>query len=129
MIVKEFLSIYKSDGIVQHISEQIHQAKAGQSFHIKGLCGALDTVLMAATLPDKIPYLVICEEKEEAQYFFNDMQSLLGDAAVILFPMSHKKPYVWEEVDNANVLMRAEVLNVLSNFTGQTLVMSVIQKR
>ncbi len=121
MIVKEFLSIYKSDGIVQHISEQIQHAKPGQSFHIKGLCGALDTVLMAATLPEKSPYLIICEEKEEAQYIFNDLQSLLGDAAVILFPMSHKKPYVWEEVDNANVLMRAEVLNVLSNYAGQTL--------
>jgi transcription-repair coupling factor (superfamily II helicase) len=121
MIVKEFLSIYKSDGIVQHISEQIQQAKAGQSFHIKGLCGALDTVLMAACLPEKSPYLIICEEKEEAQYIFNDLQSLVGDAAVILFPMSHKKPYVWEEVDNANVLMRAEVLNVLSNYAGQTL--------
>lgn len=121
MIVKEFLSIYKSDGIVQHISEQIQQAKAGQSFHIKGLCGALDTVLMAACLPEKSPYLIICEEKEEAQYVFNDLQSLVGDAAVILFPMSHKKPYVWEEVDNANVLMRAEVLNVLSNYAGQTL--------
>jgi len=121
MIVKEFLSIYKSDGIVQHISEQIQQAKAGQSFHIKGLCGALDTVLMAACLPEKSPYLIICEEKEEAQYVFNDLQSLVGDAAVILFPMSHKKPYVWEEVDNANVLMRAEVLNVLSNYAGQSL--------
>jgi transcription-repair coupling factor (superfamily II helicase) len=121
MIVKEFLSIYKSDGIVQHISEQIQQAKLGQSFHIKGLCGALDTVLMAACLPEKSPYLIICEEKEEAQYVFNDLQSLLGDAAVILFPMSHKKPYVWEEVDNANVLMRAEVLNVLSNYAGQSL--------
>jgi transcription-repair coupling factor (superfamily II helicase) len=122
MIVKEFLSIYKSDGIVQHISEQIQHAKPGQSFHIKGLCGALDTVLMAATLPEKTPFLVICEGKEEAQYFINDLQSLMGDAAVILFPMSHKKPYVWEEVDNANVLMRAEVLNVLSNYSGQTLV-------
>ena len=122
MIVKEFLSIYTSDGIVQHISERIQQALPGQSFHIKGLCGALDTVLMAATLPNKTPYLIICEEKEEAQYVFNDLQSLLGDAAVILFPMSHKKPYVWEEIDNANVLMRAEVLNVLSNYSGQTLV-------
>jgi hypothetical protein len=35
MIVKEFLSIYKSDGIVQHISEQIQHAKPGQSFHIQ----------------------------------------------------------------------------------------------
>jgi transcription-repair coupling factor (superfamily II helicase) len=35
--------------------------------------------------------------------------------------MSHKKPYEWEEVDNANVLLRAEVLNILSNYSGQSL--------
>ncbi|MFM6915560.1 MAG: transcription-repair coupling factor, partial [Aquirufa sp.] len=121
MIVKEFLSIYKSDGIVQHISEQIHRAVPESNTHIKGLCGALDTVLIASLLKEKNPFLIICEEKEEAQYILNDLQSLLGESAVILFPMSHKKPYEWEEVDNANVLMRAEVLNVLSNYSGQAL--------
>jgi len=122
MIVKEFLSIYKSDGIVQHISEQIHRAVPESNTYIKGLCGALDTVLIASLLKEKNPFLIICEEKEEAQYILNDLQALLGESAVILFPMSHKKPYEWEEVDNANVLMRAEVLNVLSNYNGQALV-------
>ncbi len=122
MIVKEFLSMYKSDGIVQHISEQIHRAVPESNTYIKGLCGALDTVLIASLLKEKNPFLVICEEKEDAQYTLNDLQSLLGESAVILFPMSHKKPYEWEEVDNANVLMRAEVLNVLSNYSGQALV-------
>ena len=121
MIVKEFLSFYKSDGIVQHISEQIHRAVPESNTYIKGLCGALDTVLIASLLKEKNPFLIICEEKEEAQYILNDLQSLLGESAVILFPMSHKKPYEWEEVDNANVLMRAEVLNVLSNYSGQAL--------
>jgi transcription-repair coupling factor (superfamily II helicase) len=121
MIVKEFLSIYKSDGIVQHISEQIHRTDPENNY-IKGLCGALDTVLIAALLKEKNPFLIICEAKDEAQYVLNDLESLLGESAVILFPMSHKKPYEWEEVDNANVLMRAEVLNVLSNYSGQALI-------
>jgi transcription-repair coupling factor (superfamily II helicase) len=122
MIVKEFISMYKSDGIVQHISEQIHQAVPQSNTYIKGLCGALDTVLMAALLKENNPFLVICEAKEDAQYVLNDLQALLGESMVILFPMSHKKPYEWEEVDNANVLMRAEVLNVLSNYSGQALI-------
>jgi transcription-repair coupling factor (superfamily II helicase) len=121
MIVKEFLSLYKNDGIVQHIADQIHRPEP-QNTYIKGLCGALDTVLIAALLKENNPFLVICEAKEEAQYVLNDLQSLLGEAAVILFPMSHKRPYEWEEVDNANVLMRAEVLNVLSNYSGQALI-------
>ena len=91
MIVKEFLSLYKNDGIVQHIAEQIHHPEP-QNSYIKGLCGALDTVLIAALLKENNPFLIICEAKEEAQYILNDLQSLLGEAAVILFPMSHKRP-------------------------------------
>lgn len=121
MIVKDFLQLYKSDGIVQTISQQISIANKGDQFYIKGLCGALDTVLIAALCQEKKPFLLVCEEKEEAQYVLNDLQSLLGDTAVMLFPMSHKKPYEWEDVDNANVLMRAEVLNTLSNYHGQIL--------
>ena len=123
MIVKDFLQLYKYDGIVQTISQQITIANKGSSFYVKGLCGALDTVLIAALSQEKNPFLLVCEEKEEAQYVLNDLQSLLGDTAVMLFPMSHKKPYEWEEVDNANVLMRAEVLNTLSNYQGQILVL------
>lgn len=123
MIVKDFLQLYKYDGIVQTISQQITIANKGSSFYVKGLCGALDTVLIAALSQEKNPFLLVYEEKEEAQYVLNDLQSLLGDTAVMLFPMSHKKPYEWEEVDNANVLMRAEVLNTLSNYHDQILVL------
>ncbi|MEN9704050.1 MAG: hypothetical protein RLZZ209_1478, partial [Bacteroidota bacterium] len=114
-------SIYQNDGIVQSISDKITTSKPGESLHLKGLCGSLDTVLMSALLKEKEPFLIICEEKEEAQYIYNDLQALIGDTAVTLFPMSHKKPYEWEEVDNANVLLRAEVLNILSNYSGQSL--------
>jgi len=92
MIVKDFLQLYKYDGIVQTISQQITIANKGSSFYVKGLCGALDTVLIAALSQEKNPFLLICEEKEEAQYMLNDLQSLLGDTAVMLFPMSHKNP-------------------------------------
>ena len=123
MIVKDFLQLYKSDGIVQTILQQISVAEKGSLFYIKGLCGALDTVLIAALGQEKNPLLIVCEGKEEAHYVLNDLQSLLGDPAVMLFPMSHKKPYEWEDVDNANVLMRAEVLNTLSNYHDQLLVL------
>jgi transcription-repair coupling factor (superfamily II helicase) len=120
MIVKDFIAQYKSDGIIQTISEQVYTAQTGERFHIKGICGSLDAVLMAS-LEKKNPFFIVCQDKEEAQYLLNDLQALVGDSSVLLFPMSHKKPYEWEEVDNANVLMRAEVLNVLSNYENQAL--------
>ncbi len=52
-------------------------------------------------------------DRDEAAYFYNDLQHLL-EREILLFPMSYKKPYQYEEVENANVLMRAEVLNKLN---------------
>ena len=60
-------------------------------------------------------HVVVLSDKEEAAYFLNDLQHLLGDKEVFFFPMSYKRPYEYEEVENANILMRAEVLNQLSN--------------
>src|SRR5690606_39440685 len=38
------------------------------------------------------------------------LQGLLPDKEVLLFPSSYKKPYQFEETENANILMRAEIL-------------------
>jgi transcription-repair coupling factor (superfamily II helicase) len=53
-------------------------------------------------------------DREEAAYFQNDLQNLLGKTEVLFYPTSYKRPYHYEEVDNANVLMRGEILNKLS---------------
>ena len=58
---------------------------------------------------------MILHDREEASFFLNDIQNLLGEKEIFLFPMSYKRPYEYDEVENANVLMRAEVLNQLSN--------------
>lgn len=57
---------------------------------------------------------VMLSDKEEAAYFLNDLETLLGDKNVMFFPDSYRRPYQIEDTDNANVLLRAEVLNRLS---------------
>ncbi|MEY2792521.1 MAG: hypothetical protein RJA76_513 [Bacteroidota bacterium] len=121
MIVKDFLQLYKDDGFIQSISAKIKSTEIGNSLFIKGLTGALDTVLLASVANEQSLYLIICADKEEAFYVQNDLQSLVGDSSVALFPTSAKKPYEWEEIDNANVLLRAETLNLLSNYANQKL--------
>ena len=58
--------------------------------------------------------LLVMQDREEANYMQNDLQSLL-EREILIFPMSYKRPYEFEEVENANILMRAEVLNLLAN--------------
>lgn len=59
--------------------------------------------------------LLIFQDKEEAAYYLNDFEWLLPKDTVLFYPSSYRRPYQIEEVDNANVLLRAEVLNRLNS--------------
>lgn len=59
--------------------------------------------------------LLICSDKEEAAYYLNDLEQLLPKAQVLFYPASYRRPYEIEETDNANVLLRAEVLSRLQS--------------
>ena len=115
-----FLSIYQSDPIFQTLA---HQLSAGAPFQlqVKGLSGSLDMVLLAAYFAQQGGFhLVIAQDKEEAAYLNSDLQNLLGTLDQRIFPSSYKRPYQYEEVDNANVLQRAELLNQLLESKGSS---------
>ncbi len=59
--------------------------------------------------------IFIVNDKEEAAYLQNDLQNLHHNRPVLLYPASFKKPYHLDETENANVLMRAEILNIILN--------------
>ncbi|UFH55258.1 transcription-repair coupling factor [Spirosoma sp. KNUC1025] len=112
----ELLGLYADDSFIKLLAEPFSHkpSKEPERLQIKGLSGSLDAVL-ASTIFQTVNgnHLFILTDRDEAAYFFNDLQSLLS-REVLLFPMSYKKPYQYEEVENANVLMRAEVLNKLN---------------
>ncbi|MCF0042481.1 transcription-repair coupling factor [Dyadobacter fanqingshengii] len=116
MEVKDLLTLYKGDSYLDILSTQI-ASKDPEAAHvqIKGLVGSLDAVV-AASIQDKkkSPAVYVLSDREEAAYFQNDLQNLIGKTEVLFYPTSYKRPYHYEEVDNANVLMRGEILNKLS---------------
>lgn len=124
MKAADLLSLYQSDSLVQSLAEGI-RTSGSKPRRIKGLSGSLDAVLIA-TIQRMVrsPHLVILEDKDEAAAFFSDTQNLLGDKEVFLFPMSYKRPYEYDETENANVLMRAEALNSLGTLSGSQLIVS-----
>lgn len=80
------------------------------------MVGSLDAVVAAATYQiNKQTNIFILHDKEEAAYFHNDLQNLMGDKEVLLFPTSYKRPYQFDETENANILMRAEILNRINH--------------
>lgn len=107
-----------ADGEVQTLAERINSASS-KSFRLKGLSGSLDAVYIAALskLSQK-PALILLHDKEEAAYFQNDLQNLLFPQEVLFFPSSYKRPYSFDETENANILMRTEVLNKINSYTN-----------
>lgn len=89
---------------------------------LRGLAGSSSSFVAAAAVRvSGQSHLFVLPDKEAAAYFFNDLESLLGELRedgetvtqipVLFFPSSYRKPYQVEETDNANVLLRAEVLD------------------
>lgn len=116
---QDFLQLYSDDSLVQLIVNQV----SGQQPHVqvKGLAGSLDAVLAAAVYQN-VPRLnlLVANDREEAAYLQNDLQNLLG-REILYYPTSYKRPYHYEEIENANVLMRAEILNKLNVATPDNL--------
>ena len=84
--------------------------------HLKGTVGSgLSFRLAAAFKKHQKNILLVCEDREKAAYHLNDLEQLLDDEIVLFFPSSYRKPYQIETTDNANVLLRSEVLSKLSN--------------
>lgn len=83
---------------------------------IKGLVGSsLSFVIQALFEKSELPFLLLFNDKEEAAYYLNDLENLINDQDVLFYPSSYRRPYQIEETDNANILLRAEVLNRINS--------------
>jgi len=83
---------------------------------LKGLLGSsFSFVFQAIFKQSDKPFLIIFNEKEEAAYYLNDLEQMIGANDVLFYPSSYRRPYQIEETDNANILLRSEVLNRINS--------------
>lgn len=127
----DLLKIYRESPQLQELSLLLKGNGRGV-LALEGLIGSAVGVLVAASYKSAgRPYVLIANEREMAAYLFNDLENLLGERelpyekrSIFLFPSSYRKPYETVDVDNANVLLRAEVINRLSADTGRFIVVT-----
>lgn len=114
-----FISLYQSDPIFQTLAHEVLGTEK-VNYQLKGLAGSLDMVIFSSLYSSKGGFhLIIAQDKEEAAYLNTDIQNLLDSEEHMIFPSSFKRPYHYDEVDNANVLMRAEILNHVLESKGK----------
>lgn len=86
------------------------------SLYLKGTVGSgINFHIAAAFEKHQKTMVLVCENREKAAYHLNDLEGLIKEDSVLFFPSSYRKPYQTETTDNANVLLRSDVLNKLSN--------------
>ena len=99
---------------LQNLQNSIAQTES--KVHLKGLVGSsLSFAIAEAFKSSERPFLVVFNDKEEAAYYLNDLEQLLNTKDVLFYPGSYRRPYQIEETNNANVLLRAEVLNRINS--------------
>jgi len=104
----------------------------GLRLHLKGVTGSSVPVIASAAFSNTGPlHLIVLPEKEEAAYFFNDLENLLSEQEmpfhrkkVLFFPTTYRRPYEIEKTDNTNVLSRTEVMKRIGSRDGGSLVVT-----
>lgn len=120
--VSEILKKYEQNPKIEQISQLLVERKKAS---VSGLIGSsLSIIIQSLFKKSELPFLLILNDKEEAAYYLNDLEQLLNDEDVLFYPGSYRRPYQIEETDNANVLLRAEVLNRINSRKKPAIIVS-----
>ena len=111
------------------LQNELDQAfKQRQYIMFKGAVGSGRTLAIATQFQQRpTSILWVLENPEQAAYYLNDLEVLLRQTDVLFFPASYRQAYISEATDNANVLLRAEVLRKLTHSKRPRIIVSYPQ--
>ena len=105
----DLFEVYRQSLKIQKLQSSIEKFQTKSYF--KGSIGSdLSLTISEVFKGLKKPFLIIFENKETAAFHFNDLEVLLPRESIHFYPASYRRPYKIDEIDNANVLLRSEVL-------------------
>jgi transcription-repair coupling factor (superfamily II helicase) len=86
------------------------------SVHIKGTTGSFEPIL-TSVFADGNPaiQIILLNDKEEAAYFYNDLNVMGQKTPIYFFSSSYKRSVQFGQEDPTNIILRTEVLNSINN--------------
>ena len=122
MNTADIISKYEQQPKISQIVELLSSRK---KINVTGLVGSsLSFSIHSLFKKSELPFLLLFSDKEEAAYYLNDLEQLINDQDVLFYPGSYRRPYQIEETDNANILLRAEVLNRINSRKKPAIIVS-----
>ena len=108
-LLNGYLKSVQDKKVLEHLTTH-------KTINLSGLTGSAASIVASTCFKEfNQTFIFILNDKEEAAYFHNDLEQVIPEKDLLFYPGSYRRPYQIEETDNANVLMRAEVLNRLSS--------------
>ena len=106
-LINRYVKSIQKNNVVDYIEQK-------KPLFLKNLSGSVASLVAISCFKsiDKT-FVFMLNNKEEAAYFLNDLEQFIPEKDLLFYPGSYRRPYQIEETDNANVLMRAEVLHRL----------------
>ena len=113
-----YIGLTKQAGILKEVTFNDKISKV----HLSGFIGSsFATIASGLLIEDNNPHLFVLRDKKEASQFLNDLNNLI-DKQNFFFPESNRNSYRLEETNNSDILLRSEILNVLSNKKNQIII-------
>ena len=122
MSKSDIISIYDKSPKIAILESTFASRNKSQATGLVG--SALSFVMHSLFKKAELPLLILFRNKEEAAYYLNDLEQLLNTEDVLFYPSSYRRPYQIEEKDNANILLRAEVLNRINSRKKPAIIVS-----
>ncbi len=90
-------------------------APPGEKIHLKGLIGSAKTILLANLFQKSVKnFSILLNDREEAAYFYDDLNNLGLTENTLFFPSSFKRSVQYGQTEQENIVQRTEVLNKIS---------------
>ena len=109
--LKRLLDGYANDSRIRGLISLL-DSNERHNVHLRGLVGGqLSFALSGLGRAAKRPVLVVSNDKESAAYLYSTLCTLHGPSRTLFFPDSFRRPKLYEEIDQNNVLSRTEAIN------------------
>jgi transcription-repair coupling factor (superfamily II helicase) len=116
------LEEYSSTSLVENVTQFINEKKL--NLLLSGMSGSSECFLISSLCKKfENAHVFIANDKEQAAYYQNTIDSLLLNKKAYFFPDSFKRPLMMEEINNTNALQRTETINKFNIRKGKNIVL------
>lgn len=114
METEQFLKYFTGQKNFKAVLEKL-SAPPGEKIHTQNLIGSFKTILLSTLFQNTNKNLIVfLNDREEAAYFYDDLNNLGFAENTLFFPSSHKRSIQFGDIEQENIVQRTEVLNKVS---------------